>query len=446
MSENDIAKEKNRGQLLQDLQAARARFESSPADPQKRFALADLLLQAGEFWEANEISGPLLEEGSASEFLSLIANLAYLLGDYSRAEKTLLRLIANQANDPAARARSEIKLMFTWYQTRQFAKAHNLFKGLESPPKLPIWQQMKSFGNQPPFQINWEEKKEESIPFLITDPLPIIELEIQGKRIYSLIDTGGDTLYLDDEYAAELKIEAAASVVGIFGGGKEGRIGFAKAKNLRLGGITLNPIPITIMPTQRWSKGFADGKYTIGAVIGTGILKQFLATIDYPAGRLLLRPRTSAGKRDWKDSHQGSDITEIPFVLWQTHHMLAKGSLNEYERLTYFVDSGLASPAALVVPAQTLQYVGIPLPETRMDEDGIGGGGEGLWAHGDFHVDRIGLGPLTKENVIGDYGTMTPETYWQKGFIQDGLISHQFLRDYRWTLDFDEMKYYFVKP
>jgi hypothetical protein len=234
--------------------------------------------------------------------------------------------------------------------------------------------------------------------------------------------------------------------MGSFGGGKQAEIGFARGSNLRLGGVTLNPVPITIMPTQRWSKGFAGGKYTIGGVIGTGILRQFLATIDYPSHHLHLRPRSAVGNVGQQKELLNQEITTVPFVLHQTHAMMAKGSLNDFQGLTYFVDSGLASSASFIAPIQTLEYTGIPLPETKVNEESIGGGGEGLWATGAFAIQKLGLGSLIQENVEGEYGTLIPETYWRNGFIQDGLISHNFLRHYRWTLDFDAMQYIFVKP
>ena len=134
---------------------------------------------------------------------------------------------------------------------------------------------------------------------------------------------------------------------------------------------------------------------------------------------------------------------EIPFVLHQTHLMMARGMLNGFEPLTFFVDSGLAMQESFVAPLQTLQYTGIPVPETFVDENGIGGGGDGQWANGVFEIATLGLGPLTQQHLTGNYGAMVPETYWQNGFIQDGLISHSFLRHYCWTLDFDRMRYVF---
>lgn len=125
--------------------------------------------------------------------------------------------------------------------------------------------------------------------------------------------------------------------------------------------------------------------------------------------------------------------------------MMARGRLNDKDGLTFFVDSGLASKACFSAPIQTLQYVGIPVPETSIQEGSVGGGG-GHWESGSFPIKTIGLGPLTQSGVLGEYGSQTPQSYWSSGFIQDGLISHQFLRKYSsWTLDFDAMIFIFEK-
>ena len=448
------AKYTHRGELLKALNFQRAAFETSPL-PEHRFRLCELLYQAGSFWEAWQLIQPLLQEPPQPPAASLAANLAYLLGRYIEAERILLEripleripleLIPQQADDPAALLQSELKLLLTYYQTGRYDRAHSLFKGQQNQVALPLWEQMKSFEN-PPFQVDWQGQQHAEVNFLITDPLPIIQVELQGKLIFVLIDTGGDNLYLDNEYADELGIQPVASAKGTFGGGKQAEIGFARGRELRLGGVTLDPVPVTILPTQRWSKGFADGKYTIGGVVGTGILRQFLATMDYPAGQLLLQPRNWNGTQITQPALDDSKGAWLAFVLHSTHAMMAKGSLNGFEDLTFFVDSGLAMQASLAAPQQTLEYTGIALPETTINEDSIGGGGEGLWATGLFPIQHLGLGSLVQQNVQGEYGSLTPETYWRNGFIQDGLISHSFLRQFRWTLDFDRMQYYFEKP
>jgi hypothetical protein len=217
-----------------------------------------------------------------------------------------------------------------------------------------------------------------------------------------------------------------------------------------LGEVTLKHVPILILPTKRFSDTFQYGRYTIGGVIGTAALRQFLATVDYKNERLIFRERTAANARKLRDDLKGRIADEVPFALAATHMMMVRGSLNERQGLTYFVDSGLAGDTkdqpSFTAPIQTLKYAKIPVPETKINEKSTGGGG-GVWASGVFPIDKLGIGNLVQTNIKGEYGSLTPDTYWSSmGFIQDGLISHRFLRQYSsWTLDFDSMTYIFER-
>jgi len=174
-------------------------------------------------------------------------------------------------------------------------------------------------------------------------------------------------------------------------------------------------------------------------------MRQFLSTIDYKNGRMILRERTAEHAGKLREELKGRIAAEVPFVLDATHVMIARGSLNGKDGLTFFVDSGLAGKACFSAPIQTLHYVGIPVPETKIDKESVGGGG-GTWASAVFPIKTISMGSLTQSNVTGEYGSRPARSYWSSGYIQDGLISHRFLRQYSsWTLDFDAMKYIFEK-
>ena len=181
----------------------------------------------------------------------------------------------------------------------------------------------------------------------------------------------------------------------------------------------------------------------LGGFIGTAALRQFVSTIDYKNGRIILREKTKRNTRELRAELKGRIAAEIPFVLKMSHCMMARGGLNDKQGLTFFVDSGLASEAVISAPIQTLNYLGIPVPEKKIDPNGVGGGG-GVWASGLFPIKTVSLGPLVQKNVKGEYGSCAPEEYWGSGFIIDAMISHQFLRRFSsWTLDFSEMKYIF---
>lgn len=431
--------EKTRADILSEIKKIEQHFSREPEDIQTRSKYGKLLYQAGEFWRARKILAPLVKSPSVSnEILQLAAELEYLVGNHDVAAGLFERLIAADGGTMA-----KANLLFSYYQTDQFQKAKKI--KFPSGVNLPNFQQMKEF-DVDPYQKEWDNAEKVAIvPFLMTDPLPVLEIEVNGVPVIVIFDTGGDQLILDNEIADAMGIKMSAKAIGTFGGGKQAEIGFGKVDRVKLGGVTLKHVPVTILPTKRFSSGFKEGRYTIGGIIGTSAMRQFLGTLDYKNERLVLRERSKDNARKFRKELKGKVAAEVPFVLRSTHLMMARGSLNGKDGLTFFVDSGLASEASFSAPVQTLKYAEIPLPEVKEDEDGTGGGG-GTYATGVFPIKKLGLGSLRQSNIKGEYGSRPPETYWALGFIQDGLISHQFFRQYSsWTIDFDSMKYIFEK-
>ena len=165
-------------------------------------------------------------------------------------------------------------------------------------------------------------------------------------------------------------------------------------------------------------------------VIGTGLLRQFLATLDYPRGRLVLRPRSS--------SPPGG--VEVPFALAASHLLLARGALDDREPVTFIVDSGLEDEggASVALPRATLDLLGIPEPP-RTEEVGESGAGSLSLRFGRFPLSRVGLGPLAQDDASGLSGIFPDEWTELGGVTIHGIVSHGFLRRYAWTLDFERM-------
>lgn len=441
------APEKDRGQILAEIAAAREAFGKDPGNAESRFRLSQLLYQAGNFEESLVVVRPLLDaQQTPVNALLLAADLNYLFGRYESAEDILQKIVAGNPPDKAAQVKAQVKLMFVYYQTNRFEKAAGLFQGMEGKIKLPLLDLMRAFGRDKPFRADWaDESRKTVIPFIVKDPLPVIAVEVHGRQVYTLIDTGADMFVLDSEIAASMGIKGLASATGTFAGGKQAEVGFAELDSLKIGGVTLTSVPISILPTQRFSKGFANGKYTIGGIVGTAVLKQFLSTLDYPNSRLILRLPDSRGLEDLGLEMAGKTTVEVPFVLALSHFMMIRGRLDDKEPLTFFVDSGLASEAALTAPVQTLKFAGLPVPKTKVQEGSIGGGGGAGFATGLFAIRKLGLGPLVQSDKKGEFGSFPPGGYWMLGFINDGIISHRFLREYAWTIEFPSMKMLFAK-
>ena len=460
---NTLAESKalNRGQVLDAIKPAEAVLNQNPDNADARFKLANLHYQAGHFETAQTLLNPLLEaKEPALEAVALMAELQYLSGKYAESERTLQQAMQRHPDDLTVQVVGRIKLGFVYYQTNQFKKAlecvdfvKNLqarggkisYPGLEQ--MIAFGELLRSFGDQPLYQIDWNGSNKDIVPFLLRDPLPVLPVEINGKPIYVFIDTGGAMFILDPEIASNLGIKSVATYTGTYAGGLTNETGFARAESLKVGGIALRNVPVMLLPTQKLTTELTGGQYTIGGIIGTNVLQQFLATIDYPDGKLILRPRTEVGRAALDQELTGRAVIPIPFYLSQTHFMVATGSLNGQTDLMLNLDSGLATDnpggPSFAAPIQTLEYLGIPVPDTS---SGGSSGGAGVTSVGSFPLTSGGLGSLVRKDVSGSYGSMTPARYWEQGFILDGIISHNFLRNYAWTIDFDTMQMFFAPP
>ena len=272
------------------------------------------------------------------------------------------------------------------------------------------------------------------IPFAeheLADYFPGFEAEIQGKKVTAHIDTGGNFIHMGLDRAEELGIEVVES-----GEGKHGTQSvttyFGIAKSFRIGDALLENIPVVVLPTLTGSQDFI--------IFGTKILQQFLSTLDYPNKRLFLSPRKSPELRKQHLEMLRNNRVEIPFYMWGDHYMFVRGGVGEHLNLNFFVDSGLVSlhpdgkggvkQAAFWALAEDSQKWGLssdvvsevvfesPLP--------------------------LSIGPLKQSGLL--FLVKEEQPAESLGGIRiHGLLSHAFLKNYSWTLDFDLHRYHFSR-
>jgi hypothetical protein len=434
------SEEITRAELLADLVEAQAAFGTRPDDSAARLSLARQLLQVGEFWKAREVIAPLVSARRAEpEVLELASRLAYMLGRDSEAERLYLELLGIADGDQPRQRAAQEGLLRVYYQTNRYQE----IRGSLSLPENTVYQLASAF-EADPYQKEWQDEiRESEVLLVMTDPLPVLTIEVNRVPVVVFLDTGGDMLILDPEIAEALQIEPVAAREGTFAGGHRAQVQHGVVDRVSLGRVALRNVPVSILPTKRFSRGFDGGSVTIGGILGTSILRQFLTTIDYAEERVIFRERSEKGAAAFREAVAGQKATEVPFALDRYHVMLARGVLDSGENLTFFVDSGLNSDACCVAPIQTLQYLGIPVPE--QDEVGVGGG-QGEVTSGTFPIARISLGPLARENLEGIYGPMPPQLFLGFGYALDGMVSHRYLRQFTtWTIDFDAMTFTFTE-
>lgn len=431
---------RTRADVLAELARAESAFTSQPSDA-IRHRLVRLLYQSGDFWRADTLARPFRESSApADSALDLAAKLSHLVGRYDEAIAGYQRLEAMRAGSVQQQVMAKVGQFMAFNQQNRYDR----IKAIEFPAGvvLPQVRLTTAFtGN--PYRIEWkDEKRVAEVDWHTSDPLPQFSIDVNGVPLNVLYDTGGDILILDEEVAKALGVTSVASASGRFGGGMVGQFGFGKVDRVTVGSVTIHDVPVMIMPARRFT---FDQTYPLSGIFGTALTRQFLTTLDYRNQKLILRERTAENARAIRRAIGGDLAAEIPFVLDATHLMMARGALNAKTGLTWFIDSGLAMQAAFTAPIQTLNYTGIPVPETKMPEGTVGGGG-GKWASGIFDIRSLSLGPLQQTGLKGEYGARPPDSYWSQGYIQDGLLSHNFLRKYgSWTLDFDSMTYLFAR-
>ena len=113
--------------------------------------------------------------------------------------------------------------------------------------------------------------------------------------------------------------------------------------------------------------------------------------------------------------------------------MFAKGVVNDRENMNMFMDSGLAMSMPGVLPNETVDL--LDLDKTDIE------GTKYYWVP----LDQFGLNNVQRVTgrAVGNI-FVEEDLYWLLGFPFDALLSHQYLWPLgSWTIDFDEMAFYF---
>ncbi len=415
-----------------------------PRDPN-----ADDLFKAGKFAEAEQCYTEVLwgDPGNIRA-LTRLGTIALLANRLDDTQKWLTRAIelkgskswsrrvvgslARRWSGPEQQA-PEAVLGQVFYLRDDYQQAAPLLRaaGWKAQAK-----KLESFGNVRPYHVE-SQAEVVRIKFIMADPLPVVQVRVNGSEpVNFFIDTGGAEVFIDAEFAEEISAAQFGIERGVFGGGKVAGFQHGRVDSLMLDDLVVKNVPVTVMDVRRFS-GPAFGGMRVDGVIGTFFLYHFLATLDYPAGELILRPKSEQDLQRLEQEAREHNYAVVPFWM-ADHYMVARGTINGSEPLLFFVDTGLAG-AGFTCPQSTLQEAGLKLQENLAGE-GLGGGGK--MTSIPFDVGELTLGDAREHNIQGVYGPFPPQLEKAFGFRIGGLISHTFFRPYAFTLDFTSMRYF----
>jgi len=423
------------------------------SDLQECYDVAYYEFLLGNFEEAVKILENIIEKDNYDiEVLNLYTQILYMKGNYSDAEM-ILDQIAESVDDESIMTNIQIKLFKIFYQTNQFEKAENLDKLTKYEETANMLSWMKLFNGVQPYEMHWlNGLKQTEVEILSLNPLPIIMIELEDKPVIVFIDTGADTFVLDSQTASELNVETVEGFMGSFAGGLNRDVLLGKVNSIKIGEMLIKNVPVSIMPVRFYTdylRAYFESmgiqlpeEFVIQGIVGTKILQQVLASINYNDDILLLAENNRFNLNKFENNLKKSDYIKIPFYLDNLHTMVVRGQLNG-KNVLFNMDSGLASSSPIQVYGNTIRDFGFEMPETSYDENAIGGGGTGFESAVIDNFFKAGIGNFMIENFTTDYeGGKSDFEYWDSGFIIDALLSHGYLSNFTWTIDFKNMNMY----
>ena len=259
-----------------------ASLACAPEPPnEEMFESARALLVAGEFARAEEAYERIVEMDAADpEALVALGTLALYGNRFEEAEDFLSRA-TRVAQDPSEALRA---LAECHYRQDDFENAARLARQAGEELRA---AQLNSFAGQTPNRVVAEVEMTR-LPFVATDPLPLVRLSVNGSESLFLIDTGGGELILSAAFAQLVGAEIVGSSEGLFAGGQRLETQSGRVSSVGLGAFELRDVPVNVNP----------GIEGVAGILGTIPLYHFFATLDYVNGALVLRrKRSGAGGR-----------------------------------------------------------------------------------------------------------------------------------------------------
>ncbi|RPH30615.1 MAG: hypothetical protein EHM93_15390 [Bacteroidales bacterium] len=271
------------------------------------------------------------------------------------------------------------------------------------------------------------------VPFLhdnkiSSDYWPGVTGKINGVQSLFRFDTGGDYVIMGLSAAKSLGIELNYKSKSIHAAAKV-TVWHSIIESMSFdNGPSFLNVPVTVM---------ADMDDFI--IFGTNILEQFLSTIDYHNNQFILTPRDNAHLIEVHYKMLSQRNLKVPFFLWDDHYMFAKGKLANNDSLNLFFDSGLIAlnevEGKLVQASFTASKES--LKKWKFDKNNLKQNG--------FIPTKYSLSieNLNQPNTLIWFDSNLKKDRNFGGIRIDGLISHAWLKNYSWTIDFDKMEYTF---
>ncbi len=246
-----------------------------------------------------------------------------------------------------------------------------------------------------------------------------VDVEIQGRRVKMLFDTGAPTVFIGKNQMEEAGIAMPQGAANAKAGGSSAA-GLVAAWNLPMK-VKVGPVERTVM-VQVVETNHAD------PLLGQSYAGMFEYTIDPGAKRIHFKQRgynTGANRNAY----------EVPYTFRQAgSRIIVNVEINGKANPCMFDTGNSACGIMFHSPAQALQY-GVQIPDDA--ETVITGGVTGQSAAKSFTVRRAKLGPIDRTDL--------PITVSNTGSTELPLLGQPFWQGYEYTINHQKKVIEFVR-
>jgi predicted aspartyl protease len=267
------------------------------------------------------------------------------------------------------------------------------------------------------------------MPFIVTDPLPMVRARIDGHDATLIIDTGATAIALSADAAKRFGIATQAVGQGTFAGGKHAEVSAGRIDRFDVQGLSVGNIAADILPGAMQIEGHA-----VDGAIGTTFLRHFLSTIDYKRARLVLRPASASAAFEASAANGGASV--VPMWLAGDHFIFARARVNAKLDGLFSIDTGGEGIGVQLTKA-SLAQAGIAIDASQHPSDFTGGGGTVPTLP--FRAATVSIGSIERTDVPGLYFPGRDQ-FGIFPFAVAGTISHEFFKTTSLTFDFAAMK------
>jgi predicted aspartyl protease len=356
-------------------------------------------------------------------------DLAFRAGDFDGAMHAYVTAVAANPSDPDAVL--GLGTMDLYKNDLDGARAYLEHASKLLPGDARVQARLRTLEQREPHEGDYQiamHGKIVTIPFVATEPLPIVRAKIDGQDVQLFLDTGAPGVDLTADAAQRLHLTTKAAGMGTFAGGRTAQVQQTRIDTIEFDNLTVRGIDSDVLPSS-----IELGGRTLDGAIGTGFLAHFLASIDYVHGRLILRPRSASDAFEGKAS--GAKAAIVPMWLVGDHFLFARAHVNDAPEALFNIDTGGAGLGVQLTKAQ-LELAKIT-PDTAHPGSFAGGGGTARAVP--FLARSVSIGTFVQHDLPGLYFP-DGDQYGIFPFAVGGTISHLFFHQAVLTFDFEAMQ------